>query len=90
MAKLRLFLLSLAAGGLMTIFVLSSGISKHLFSLGAVLIGIYIFKSYETKGSRIAFIVMTILFSFFIPPVYVVVAYANGWYVPPEFLDGIE
>ncbi|GIP32959.1 hypothetical protein [Paenibacillus sp. J2TS4] len=90
MRKLLLLVLSLAAGALMTVFVFMSGFYKHLFSLGAVLIGIYVFKTYETKGPKIAFIVLTLIFSFLLPPTYVLIAYANGWYVPPQFLEGVE
>ncbi|MFD0867592.1 Uncharacterised protein [Chlamydia abortus] len=90
MRKLLLFLLSLAAGCLMSVFVFMSGFYKHFFSLGAVLIGIYVFKSYETKGPKIAFILLTLVFSFLLPPTYVLFAYANGWYVPPQFLEGVQ
>lgn len=91
MAKLKLFLLSLAAGSLMTIFVLmNTGVFRHFFSLGAVLIGIYVFKSYEGKWSRISFILLTVIFAFLFPPIYVVLAYTYGWPVDPQFLDGID
>ncbi|WP_010269767.1 hypothetical protein [Paenibacillus senegalensis] len=66
MAKFKLFLFSVAAGILMSIFVLlNTGVFRHFFSLGAVLIGIYVFKTYEGKWSRISFILLTIVFSFF-------------------------
>lgn len=91
MSKLKLLALSVAAGALMTIFVLlTGGVFRHFFSLGAVLIGIYVFKSYEDKWSRIAFILLTIIFSFLFPPIYVVLAYAYGWPVDPQFFEGLD
>ncbi|GIP36741.1 hypothetical protein J31TS4_00210 [Paenibacillus sp. J31TS4] len=86
-----LLLCSLVAGALMTVFVMLPGsITRHLFSLGALVIGFYFFQRFETKGIRIGFVVLTLVFSFLLPPVYVLLAHANGWPVDPAFLEGVE
>jgi uncharacterized membrane protein AbrB (regulator of aidB expression) len=78
---------TLAAGILMSVFVLTSGMFRHVFSLGAVLVGIQFFKRWEEKKPRIWFIVLVVLCALFLPLIYVFVAYSNGWYVDPRYLE---
>jgi len=82
-------LYSLAAGVLMATFILGSGITRHLFSLSAVLIGVRFFKRHEGKGSRIAFVVLVLLLALILSSFYVLLAVANGWYLNPEYLKGV-
>jgi RsiW-degrading membrane proteinase PrsW (M82 family) len=73
---------ALAAGILMSIFVLTTGVFRYVFSLGAILVGMQFFKREEEKKPRIWFVVLVFLFAMFLPVIAVSVSYANGWYVP--------
>lgn len=86
-----LLLCSLVAGALMAVFVLLPGtITRNLFSLGALVVGFYFFRQFDTKGIRIGFVLMTLFFSFLLPPIYVLLAHSNGWPVDPSFLEGVQ
>lgn len=87
---LFLLLYGLAGGVLMSLFMMSAGVTRYLFSLGAVLLGMQFFKRYDSKGLRIGFIVLVLVFSLFFPLIYVMLALANGWYVNPDYLKGVQ
>lgn len=73
---------ALAAGILMSIFVLVPGLIRNVFSLGAVLVGFQFFKREEEKKPRIWFVVLVFAFAMILPVLFVGIAYVNGWYVP--------
>lgn len=77
---------TLAAGILMSVFVLTSGLFRHVFSLGAVVVGIQFFKRWEEKKPRIWFVVLVVLGALFFPLFYILIAVSNGWYVDPSYL----
>ncbi|WP_438446761.1 hypothetical protein [Gorillibacterium sp. sgz5001074] len=79
--------LTLAAGILMSIFVLTTGMFRHIFSLGAVLVGIQFFRREEEKKPRIWFVVLVLLLALVLPVLYVMLAYANGWYIDPRYTE---
>ncbi len=71
---LWLLLWSFLAGHLLLIFSWSDfSIFRYIYSLGALFIGIYFFKTYESKWMRINFVVVAILFYFILTVVYVIV-----------------
>lgn len=72
----------LAAGILMSIFVLATGMFRYVFSLGAILVGFQFFKREEEKKPRIWFVVLVFLSAMILPVVFVSVAFVNGWYTP--------
>jgi hypothetical protein len=43
---------------------------KYVFSLGALYAGVQFFKRYETRGSRITFVVLTVVFYFILSVVF--------------------
>lgn len=77
---------ALVAGILMSIFVLASGMFRHVFSLGAVLVGFQFFKREEEKKPRIWFVVLVFVFAMVLPVLFVMVAFSNGWYIP-EYMN---
>ena len=69
---LILLLCSFLAGHLLLIFSWQDfSIFRYVYSLGALFIGIYYFKTYESKKLRIGFVLATILFWLVLTVVYV-------------------
>ncbi|MCP3771765.1 hypothetical protein NLX71_00315 [Paenibacillus sp. MZ04-78.2] len=64
MRALQIFAFSLLCAALLFVFSIIDGVVKFAFSLGAIYVGIQFFKRYETRGPRIAFVLITILFYF--------------------------
>lgn len=77
---------TLAAGILMSIFIMTEGPTKHIFSLGAILIGFSVFRRVEEKKPIIWFVVLVVLLALVLPLIYTVLALANGWYINPDLL----
>ncbi|MFK7695298.1 hypothetical protein [Paenibacillus sp. HJGM_3] len=74
MNNLKLILFSFLAGHLLLIFSWSgTSIFRYIYSLGALFLGIYFFRTYESKWRRISFILVALLFYFILTVVYVVV-----------------
>jgi hypothetical protein len=73
---------ALAAGILMSIFVLVPGLVRNIFSLGAILVGFQFFKREEEKKPRIWFVVLVFVFAMILPVLFVGISYTSGWYVP--------
>lgn len=78
--------LALAAGVLMSAFVLTSGPFHYVYSLGAILVGMQYFRREEERKPRIWFVVLVLLMALFLPMLYVMLAYVNGWYIDPKYL----
>lgn len=78
----------LLAGTLMAQLVLIPGVFKYAFSLGALLLGIRFFRTFDSIGARIGFISATIFLSLLIPIVYFGLALAFGWNIDPKYLEG--
>lgn len=71
---LMLLLCSFLAGHLLLIFSWHEfSIFRYIYSLGALFIGIYYFKSFESKGLRIGFVLMSLVFWVLLTVVYVAV-----------------
>ncbi|TNJ67221.1 hypothetical protein FE784_06665 [Paenibacillus hemerocallicola] len=71
---LMLLLCSFLAGHLLLIFSWHEfSIFRYIYSLGALFIGIYYFKSFESKGLRISFVLMSLVFWVLLTVVYVAV-----------------
>lgn len=71
---LLLLVCSFLAGHLLLIFSWQDfSISRYIYSLGALLIGIYFFKTYESKGLRIGFILLALVFWVLLTVVYVAI-----------------
>ncbi|GAA3407043.1 hypothetical protein ACFFNY_00100 [Paenibacillus hodogayensis] len=71
---LMLLLCSFVAGHLLLIFSWQDfSIFRYVYSLGALVVGIYFFKTYESKGLRISFILVALLFWVLLTVVYVVI-----------------
>jgi len=87
---LIILMYSLGAGLLMAAFILGTGITRHLFSLCAVVLGIQFFKRHDGKGMRITFVVLVLVLALFFSSLYVLLAVANGWYLNPEYLKGVQ
>lgn len=69
-----LLLCSFLAGHLLLIFSWQDfSIFRYIYSLGALLIGIYYFRSYESKGLRIGFIATSLAFWVVLTVVYVAI-----------------
>jgi hypothetical protein len=69
-----LLLCSFLAGHLLLIFSWHEfSIFRYIYSLGALFIGIYYFKSFESKGLRISFVLMSLVFWVLLTVVYVAV-----------------
>lgn len=81
---------SVGCGILMSLFIMSTGVTRYLFSLLAVVLGIQFFKRIEGKGLRIGFVVLVVFFSLLFPVIYVALALVNGWYINPGYLKGIQ
>lgn len=77
---------TLAAGILMSVFILSTGMFRYVFSLGAIMVGAQLFKREEEKKPRIWFVVFVFLLALFLPLIYVLFAVAYGWPVNPDYL----
>lgn len=77
----------LAAGILMSIFVLSSGLIKHAFTLLAVLLGYQVFKRVESTAAKVWFVVLVLLIALFAPFIYVLFAMEYGWPIDPRYLQ---
>jgi len=76
---LRVLSYSIAGGLLLMLFAQIQDIIRYVFSLGAFFLGIHFFKRYESKGMRIAFIVLGVIWYFLFNLIYVFLAYINGW-----------
>lgn len=59
---LQLAALSLLCGILLALYTQIEGIVRFVFSLAALLIGIYVFRRFEAIGRRIAFIAGSLFF----------------------------
>ncbi len=71
---LLLLLYSFLTGHLLLIFSWHDySIFRYIYSLGALFIGIYVFRTYETKGPRIAYVLVSIMFYLALTVVYVIV-----------------
>lgn len=71
---LMLLLCSFLAGHLLLIFSWHEfSIFRYIYSLGALFIGIYYFKTYESKGLRISFILVSLVFWLLLTVVYVMI-----------------
>ncbi|TMV51892.1 hypothetical protein FE783_02805 [Paenibacillus mesophilus] len=71
---LLLLLCSFLAGHLLLIFSWHEfSIFRYIYSLGALFIGIYYFKTFESKGLRISFVLLTLVFWVLLTVVYVAV-----------------
>ncbi|RKN86619.1 hypothetical protein [Paenibacillus ginsengarvi] len=71
---LMLLLCSFVAGHLLLIFSWTDfSIFRYVYSLGALFIGIYYFKTYESLGLRIGFIVTAMVFWLLLLFVYVAI-----------------
>lgn len=69
---LRLLLWSFLCGHLLLIFSWHDySIFRYIYSLGALLIGIYYFKTFESRGLRIGFVLASLLFYFVLTVFYV-------------------
>ena len=79
----------LLAGTLMGLFVLTPGVFKYAFSLGALLLCIRFFQSFDSIWARVGFISAVIFLSLLIPIIYVGLALAFGWNIDPKFLEGV-
>ncbi|MGZ9584741.1 hypothetical protein [Paenibacillus marinisediminis] len=55
--------MSFSAGTLLGIYTLLAGPVKFIFSMGALGVAFYFFKKYDTKGIRIAFVVLSFLYA---------------------------
>lgn len=73
---------TLLAGFLLSVFVLTQGTFRHVFSLGAVLVGFQFFKREEEKKPRIWFVVLVFLLALFLPVIMTLIAVGYGWYMP--------
>lgn len=72
---------SILGGILMAAFLMVPGVFRYAFSLGAILLGIRFFRVQESVLFRVLFIVFVVVFSLLFTVVYVMLAYANGWYL---------
>jgi hypothetical protein len=71
---LLLLLCSFLAGHLLLIFSWHEfSIFRYIYSLGALFIGIYYFKSFESKGLRISFVLLSLVFWVLLTVVYVAI-----------------
>lgn len=71
---LLLLLCSFLAGHLLLIFSWHEfSIFRYIYSLGALFIGIYYFKTFESKGLRISFVLLSLVFWVLLTVVYVAV-----------------
>lgn len=74
MKTLKLLLFSFIAGHLLLIFSwMGTSIFRYIYSLGALFIGFYFFKTYESKWMRISFVLVSLLFYFILTVFYVIV-----------------
>jgi hypothetical protein len=80
--KLAVVLYSLACGLCLAAFTMIPDFIKYLFSLGAFLLGLRFFGTYETWPMRLSLIGLSIVFFFLYIFVYTIFAAANGWYLP--------
>lgn len=55
--------MSFLAGTLLGVYAIMDGPAKFIFSIGALLVGIFFFKKYETKGIRIAFVLFAFVYA---------------------------
>lgn len=63
---------SLLCAGMLFLFSQIEDLLKYAFSLGALFAGIQFFKRYEERGTRIAFVVTTVLLYFIFAFMYAV------------------
>ncbi|WP_127584313.1 hypothetical protein [Paenibacillus koleovorans] len=76
---LWLLLLSFIAGHLLLIFSwLNGGLFRYVFSIGALLIGVYFFKQYDSLKLRIWFIVVSVFFYLLLTIIYTMIYVATG------------
>lgn len=71
-------------GLLLSLFALIDGLFRFAFSLGALFLGIRFFRDFETMGSRIWFIALSIFFYFVLTIIITMVLYAQGKLVLPD------
>ena len=85
---LWLLLCSFLAGHLLLIFSWSDfSIFRYIYSLGALFIGIYYFRKFDSKWLRAGLIVMAIVFYVILTVVYVVVGEIPIFGLKPPGLD---
>ncbi|MDQ0899966.1 MULTISPECIES: hypothetical protein [unclassified Paenibacillus] len=70
MRFLWLLMYSLLCAVLLTCFSNIHGISKYVFSLGALYLGMRFFRKFEQVGFRIWFVVISVLFYFIFSLIY--------------------
>lgn len=75
-------LYSLGCGILLVLFTMVESLFRFTFSLLAFLAALRFFSTYETWGSRIAFIIVTIVFYLLFIIIYTMIAYVRGWPIP--------
>ncbi|MDF2668142.1 MAG: hypothetical protein K0R67_448 [Paenibacillus sp.] len=85
---LSLILWSFLAGHLLLIFSWSEfSIFRYIYSLGALFIGIYFFKKFESKWMRINFVLVSIVFYFILTVFYVIVGKIPFFNLEPPGLN---
>lgn len=70
--------MSFFAGTLLGLYSMLNSPIKYLLSLGALAIGYFFFKKYETKGIRITFIVLSFFYALLFVFMFTAVLYSNG------------
>jgi hypothetical protein len=76
---MRVVLYSLAGGILLTLYSQIPDMLRYVFSLLALLLGIRFFRRFESKGPRIAFVLMLIFYYLIFNLMYVIAAQVYGW-----------
>lgn len=75
---LLLVLYSMAVGACLMLFSMIDGLIKYGFSLGAFLLGIRFFRTFERIGQRIGFVALSLVFYFVFIFIAVAVMVATG------------
>lgn len=73
-----IFLYGMACGLLLAIFPLVESPIRFVFSLLALVLGVYSFRRFESVRSRIVFIVLAIFFFFLFSVVFTIISYMQS------------
>ncbi|WP_248926441.1 hypothetical protein [Paenibacillus hamazuiensis] len=73
---------SIVCALLLTLFSQIQDMLKYLFSLGALYTGIQFFRRYDTKGPRIAFVIVSVVLFFVFSIAYAMYLYIKTGEIP--------
>ncbi|WP_336746173.1 hypothetical protein [Paenibacillus sp. y28] len=71
---------SLLCSALLAVFVQLHDVSRYLFSLIALLLGVRFFRNYDSMGTRIGFVATVFVLAMLFSLIYSMAAEMNGWY----------